>query len=88
MRRTDPTRNDDPDEGGVVELIAENVLGLNFSYHDGIAWRLDWPETAKSWPLAVRIELAVFSKQDPSKVWTTSRIVNFPYRPRREDSET
>ena len=89
MRRTDPTRNESPDGGGVVELVAENVLGLNFAYHDGTGWRIDWPESADSWPLAIRIELAVVAKKDPSKVWTTSRVVNFPYRAtRQEEAQT
>ena len=85
MCRTDPTRNDAPDGGGVVELVAENVLGFNLVYHDGTGWRSDWPSTLQSWPLAVRIQLAVVGKTDPSKVWTTSRVVNFPYRAAQEE---
>ncbi len=88
MRRTDPTRNERPDDGGVIELVAENVLGLNLTYHDGIAWRDDWPEDTRDWPLAVRIELAVMSETEPRKVWTASRIVNFPYRKTQRESQT
>lgn len=87
MRRSDPTRNERPDEGGVVELVAENVLGLNLAYHDGRDWREDWPEDARGWPVAIRIELAVVSKEEPRQIWTTSRLVNFPYYPAQSESE-
>ncbi len=80
MRRTDPTRNKDPDEGGVIECIAENILGLNFAYHDGIDWYDDWPYDRRDWPLAVRIELAVCTETLPQKIWTISRTVTFPHR--------
>lgn len=87
MRRTDPTRNEEPDEGGVLEVIAENVVGLNFRYHDGIDWRDDWPRRSTR-PLAVRIELAVATKTDPPKIWTTSRIVTFPHHKPPDQSES
>ena len=80
MRRTDPTRNEIPDEGGVLECIAENVLGLNLLYHDGIGWVEDWPLGTRGQPMAVRIELAVLSKSKRPKIWTISRVVNFPHR--------
>ena len=80
MRRTDPTRNEVPDDGGVVECIAENILGLNLVYHDGIAWCEDWPQGTRGWPVAVRIELAVLTKTQPPKTWTTTRTVTFPHR--------
>jgi type II secretory pathway pseudopilin PulG len=82
VRRTDPTWNELPDEGGVVEKVAGNVLGLELAYHDGTRWRDDWPEKNKqSWPMAIRIELAVLARSRPMKVWITSRLVNFPHRP-------
>lgn len=80
MRRTDPTRNEAPDEGGVIECIAENILGLNLLYHDGTDWREDWEQGSGGKPLAVRIELAVMSEAKQPKPWTISRIVNFPHR--------
>lgn len=88
MCRTDPTLNPAPDGGGVVELVAENVLGFNLLYHDGLGWRSDWPSSSEDWPLAIRIQVAVVRKTNPSKVWTTSRVVNFPYRAKQEDSDT
>ncbi len=79
MRRTDPTRNEEPDQGGVIEIIAENILGLNIIYHDGTFWRDDWPQGTRARLLAVRIELAVATETDPPELWTTSRIVTFPH---------
>ena len=89
MRRTDPTRNETPDGGGVVEVVADNVVSLDLAYHDGIEWLPDWPKERKGWPMAVRIRLAVLGdtgsrRSDASgrpKVWTISRIVNFPHPP-------
>ncbi|MHC4717941.1 MAG: hypothetical protein ACYS5V_13285, partial [Planctomycetota bacterium] len=82
LRRLDPTRNQAPDEGGVVELIARDVVALDVTYHDGVAWRDEWSsKKEKRWPMAVRIRLAVLARAKPPKVWTTSRVVTFPYRP-------
>ena len=80
MRRIDPTRNEPPDDGGVLECVAENVLSLNFLYHDGTVWLEDWPQGTRGWPLAVRIELTVLTETDRPETWTTSRTVSFPHR--------
>ncbi len=81
IRRTDPTRNDPPDGGGIVELIAENVLGMDIAYHDGEVWLDEWTEEMRGWPVAVRIRLAIVDVDRGETIWTTSRIVNFPRRP-------
>jgi len=78
MRRVDPTWNEQPDGGGVLERVARNVVGLDVSYHNGIEWREEWPEKTEGWPLAVRIRLAVQALDRPREVWTVSRVVNFP----------
>ena len=80
MRRTDPTRNEIPDEGGVLECIAENVLGLNILYHDGIGWIEEWEQGSRGRPLAVRIELAIMPESKRPKPWTISRVVTFSHR--------
>lgn len=84
VRRTDPTRNERPDGGGVVERVAGGVIALAFEYHDGAAWREDWPETSRLWPAAVRVHLIVTTEQELRKTCTVSRTVNFPYRPGSE----
>jgi len=81
LRRLDPTRNKAPDQGGVVELIARDVVALDFAYHDGIEWRPKWSPKDKRWPLAVRVSAAVLGEGKSRKVWTTGRTVNFPLRP-------
>ena len=43
MRRTDPLPRDDIERGGVIDLVAENVLALDFTYFDGEYWTEDWP---------------------------------------------
>ena len=88
MRRTDPTQNETPDEGGVLECIAENVLGLNLLYHDGVGWCDDWLEERRGRPLAIRIELAVLAKSQPPKIWTISRVVSFPHRGAQNQQES
>ena len=96
MRRADPTRNKQPDGGGVVEQLASNVLALDLDYHDGLKWRDDWPKDTKGWPVVIRIRLVVLAGSaarsvdldlaDPAMLaesrwaWRTSRIVNFPRR--------
>lgn len=87
LRRLDPTRNKAPDQGGVVELIAREVVAMDFTYYDGVEWRPEWSQKDKSWPLAVRISVAVRTKDEPRKVWTATRTVNFPRRPEAEEGK-
>ena len=87
MRRIDPTRNERPDDGGVVELVAENVVELNLAYHDGIEWLDDWPKDRGGWPAAVCVKLTVLNEKNPSMLWTSSRVVNFPYNPMPRESQ-
>lgn len=82
MRRVDPTRNVEPDGGGVLERVADDVVGLNLSYHDGVQWRDQWTSETDGWPVAVKVELIVDpgayeagAMQDPVLV---SRLINFP----------
>ena len=92
MRRTDPTLNDAPDGGGVLEVVAERVVGLNLMYHDFVRWREDWDEGpgATGWPAAVRVQVVVMSEGPSPQLWTASRVINFPGRPlpRPEDNRS
>ena len=78
VRRTDPTRNEDPDGGGVLERMAEDVVGMNLSYHDGVDWRDEWEGDYA--PQAVRIDLFLASSDERDRI-TISRLVSFPHRP-------
>ena len=59
LRRTDPTRNAEPDGGGVIERVAGPVAGFDVSYFDGTSWVPDWPAYLEAWPEAVRVRVAV-----------------------------
>ena len=79
FRRLDPTRNEPPDGGGVLERLAENVVALRIAYFDGGQWIDEWTEKNKGLPAAVRIQLVVADSADPAKVWQVGRTVNFPH---------
>jgi hypothetical protein len=87
MQRIDPTRNEQPDGGGVLLSIAHNVMGLDFSYHDGEEWVDEWDGERAKFPLAVRIRLIVSADADGRDPWPISRIVNLPY-PIVEDQQS
>ena len=78
-RRMDPTLNGEPDFGGVVEHLADNVLELDIHYHDGREWLEEWPLERRAWPTAIRIRLTVIADPQRRTVWTVSRIVAFPH---------
>ncbi|MFP4143623.1 MAG: type II secretion system protein GspJ [Phycisphaeraceae bacterium] len=80
-RRTDPTRNGEPDEGGVVERIATGVVAMEIRYHDGAGWQEDWPSRAGRMPQAVRVELAVLDAGEPPRLVGASRLVSWPHLP-------
>ena len=91
LRRTDPTRNPQPDGGGVVERVAKNVVGFDLMYHDGLVWRQQWKPDYEGWPTAIRIRILVAdpSVRNRSALLSASRIVNFPAWPAgdREEAE-
>jgi general secretion pathway protein J len=80
MRRSDPTKNADPDRGGVVEPLAEDVVGLDLQYLDAGKWEDRWPDTLKRLPAAVNVRLLYRADDAPGgrpKIAAISRIVNF-----------
>jgi type II secretory pathway pseudopilin PulG len=79
MRRTDPTRNDPPDGGGVLEPIASGVVGMQIEYFDGITWERYWSQDIHRWPTAVRVRLAYVADPDKRLVESVERTVNLPY---------
>jgi type II secretion system protein J len=87
QRRTDPTLNAEPDVGGVVERIAENVIELDIRYHDGLEWHEEWPLRAGAWPLAIRVRLTVIADPQRKTVWSVSRLVGFPHWRRKQQEE-
>ncbi|MBN1554204.1 MAG: prepilin-type N-terminal cleavage/methylation domain-containing protein [Phycisphaerae bacterium] len=78
MQRLDPTRNPEPDDGGVIRCVAENIVALELAYHDGKSWLPEWSPGKKGWPLAVRIHLLAVDPDDADTTWPAECIVNFP----------
>jgi type II secretion system protein J len=83
LQRIDPTLNEEPDGGGVVYRLAQNVVALEIQYYDGTAWRDDWPEELTVLPLAVRVSVTVAApaeaktSQAPA-LWSAVRLVAMP----------
>lgn len=79
MRRLDPTRNPEPDEGGVLDRVAQGVLGLDIAYYDGIEWAEEWIDRPGQWPLAIRVQLMVAAEVDDPQPLVITRLVSFPH---------
>ncbi|MBB6429897.1 prepilin-type N-terminal cleavage/methylation domain-containing protein [Algisphaera agarilytica] len=81
LRRTDPTRNEEPDEGGVIELVARGIGGLDFEYFDGQQWLPDWPEFLGSSPMALRVTVGVTLNDEAGTMRPYRRLIYFPMMP-------
>lgn len=77
VRRSDPTRNEGEDGGGVLDRLSTRVVGLNITYYDGVKWRDEWP-TGSGWPTAVRLEVLVAGDDPAAKPERVTRLVNWP----------
>lgn len=56
-RRRDPVPDDNPEGGGVVEPIADNVVGFFVEAYDGESWRTDWDSDDDGIPKALRVSV-------------------------------
>jgi type II secretory pathway pseudopilin PulG len=81
MQRLDPTRNDEPDGGGVVRCIAQNIIVLELAYHNGLSWQDGWSVETDGWPVAIRVNLLAVDPDDVNTTWPVESIVNFPRMP-------
>ncbi|MEM9913471.1 MAG: prepilin-type N-terminal cleavage/methylation domain-containing protein [Planctomycetota bacterium] len=86
LRRTDPTRNEEPDEGGVIELVARNVGALDFEYFDGQRWLPDWPEFVDGSPTALRVTVGVMLDDEAGTMRPYRRLIYFPMMPEPGDA--
>jgi len=81
VRRVDLTPDKKPFSGGTVEIVAENVVGLNFQYHNGEDWVESWDpepedeeeEKASGFPAMVLLEVMV--RDEHYKIHTISTTV-------------
>ena len=80
IRRTDPTLNELPDGGGVVEIVARDVTSLNFEYLEDNVWASDWPEFLNRYPTAVRLAVGV-AIPDREQERLYRRLVYWPAMP-------
>jgi hypothetical protein len=83
------------------DLLAPEVVGIEFRYFDGIEWRLEWDSTVeKSLPLAIQILLAMTTtvpdgltaaataSELPPNVRIYSMVVNLPAGGQPSDSSS
>lgn len=77
MRRIDPTLNELPDGGGVVDRVAKGVVSLDIEYFNGVTWEPEWPVILGAVPEAVRIKLGIMKDKDAEvmKVASYSMLV-------------
>ncbi|MEM7624208.1 MAG: hypothetical protein AAF333_01125 [Planctomycetota bacterium] len=81
IRRTDPTRNELPDGGGVVEVVARRIAGLDFEYFDGERWSPDWPGFLNRSPSTLRITVAVADDEAARTARPYRRLIHLPMMP-------
>jgi len=56
--RKDHALDDEPDDGGLVTVVAEGIVGLSFTYWSGEEWLNEWPALSPRPPDAVRVTVA------------------------------
>jgi len=58
MCRKDHAFDEYPEDGGLVTLVADGIIGLSFEYLSGEQWLDDWPADEQRVPDAVRVTVA------------------------------
>jgi len=64
--RKDHALDDYPDDGGLVTVVAEGIVGLSFMYLSGEEWMNEWPELSVRPPDAVRVTVAAAQMEPAS----------------------
>ncbi|MCF7955629.1 MAG: prepilin-type N-terminal cleavage/methylation domain-containing protein [Phycisphaerae bacterium] len=73
-------------KGGMLTVIAENIIDVNIIYYDDNEWLEEWPEEMERFPSLIQVTLTAAKAEDMedidsldnSKFETKRFIVNFP----------
>lgn len=68
------------------ELVAPEVISLEFSYFDGMQWLTDWDSSAQGLPLLVEISLAMQSKSGEKRAGIVAPGVSISTMPYEEQT--
>lgn len=79
LRRRDDSLDDDPLEGGAVNLIGPVVSELDLSFFDGLEWVSGW-EDQEQFPRAVRITIVVMDPDEAERPLHFETTVSIPTR--------
>lgn len=88
MRRLDPYPYKREEKGGIVYIVAENIIafGVRFFDAENNEWQTEWPEDALSLPQMVRVTLAARMPEQKNVV-TDSFIISFPRWPQKNQND-
>ena len=76
VRRKDPGVDEQFRDGGVLTHIADNVVGLDFEYFDGLVWIDQWIETdASSVPRAIGVLVVLADPKEQTGPVTLATMV-------------
>jgi len=80
MCRKDHAFDEFPEDGGLVTVVAEGIVGLSFEYLREQEWLSDWPASEERPPEAVRVTVAAQNfdparPEQPSEMTVLSTVV-------------
>jgi hypothetical protein len=83
MRRLCPivgTEDDIQSQGGILTVVAENIVGFNVQFFDGSEWQMEWGPQENLLPELVEISLAGQTGSDEEKpqIMVRDFVVSFP----------
>jgi hypothetical protein len=83
MRRLCPivgTEDDIQSQGGILTVIAENILGFDVQFFDGSEWQMEWGPEENLLPELVEVSLAGQAGDDEEKaeIMVRNFVVSFP----------
>lgn len=77
MRREDTHYDDEPEQGGVEDILLPNVVSLTFEFHRGNDWSENWDSRQiNTIPRAVRTTLVVKNYQNKEETFQFISLIN------------